>query len=109
MWVVKFNLWRERLVEEINTFIIFDIYEIDTQSNSNENISNNNINITENFSYVKQNKEEPISSTNKNNSKNDKIYFNGDIKLIYEDIQMKGFYGIFYKDNFESEKVLGTQ
>lgn len=84
-------------LEDINNFIVFDIYEINTNLNE---IENDNIEDPE-YEKIQFRRRSVQKTPMKTNS----IFFNGKIKLIFEDIQLKGFYSIFYKDVFEREKT----
>jgi len=90
-------------IQEINFYIIFDIYEILwTNTNKSNNletpkISNENKFISiSNFSNNDNNQELPIGNNNIKESKN--------LKKLCENVSLSGFYSIFKKDIFQKDK-----
>jgi hypothetical protein len=101
-------------LEDLTNFIVFDIYEINTnlkEISLNNNIDKDNHNNKDNeHNYNNDNDNDKIKFKRRNNQKNqnqiknDSIFTKENIKLICEDVQLKGSYSIFHKEIFESEK-----
>jgi len=107
-------------LDDITNFIVFDIYEININLKENSVNDNkdkdkdivkkdNNLFNNYNDNKDKDNDNDKIkfkrrNNQNQNQKRNDSIFTKENIKLICEDVQLKGFYSIFHKEIFESEK-----